>query len=206
MIDCSPWPSSYIFQDLLAMRSLKLFKTLNTLKMTAAPVFETSVTLNNNSPILDYVHLDDQTQLTFEMTPRFKPFTVLNTLPRFALWVFLTPLSVFDLLAAWCMVHDLGVTKHSSIHTDNLQLDNHGSLDISFVRTISGSNEKTIFSEPGCLKHQSYKEMFEFKVKLPEIFENHLIFWRWLSKSHRVFFADCLYNIVSLILTASLGR
>lgn len=74
------------------------------------------------------------------------------------------------------MVHDLGVTKHSSIHTDNLQLDNHGSLDISFVRTISGSNEKTIFSEPGCLKHQSYKEMFELKVKLPEIFENHLIF------------------------------
>ena len=108
MIDCSPWPSSYIFQDLLAMRSLKLFKTLNTLKMTAAPVFETSVTLNNNSPILDYVHPDDQTQLTFEMTPGFKPFTVLNTLPRFALWVFWTPLSVFDLLAAWCMVHDLG--------------------------------------------------------------------------------------------------
>ena len=56
--------------------------------MTAAPVFETSVTLNNNSPILDYVHPDDQTQLTFEMTPGFKPFTVLNTLPRFALWVF----------------------------------------------------------------------------------------------------------------------
>ena len=56
--------------------------------MTTAPVFETSVNLNNNSPILDYVHPDDQTQLTFEMTLGFKPFTVLNTLPRFALWVF----------------------------------------------------------------------------------------------------------------------
>ena len=42
-----------------------------TLKMTT----ETSVTVNNNSPIQDYVHPDDQTQPTFEMTPGFKPFT-----------------------------------------------------------------------------------------------------------------------------------
>ena len=48
-----------------------------TLKMTTAQVVETSVTVNNNSPIQDYVHLDDQTQPTFEMTPGFKPFTVL---------------------------------------------------------------------------------------------------------------------------------
>ena len=37
-----------------------------TLKMTIAQVVETSVTVNNNSPIQDYVHLDDQTQPTFE--------------------------------------------------------------------------------------------------------------------------------------------
>ena len=43
--------------------------------MTTAQVFETSVTVNNNSPIQDYVHPDDQTQ-PFEMTPGFKPFTV----------------------------------------------------------------------------------------------------------------------------------
>ena len=48
-----------------------------TLKMTIAQVVETSVTVNNNSPIQDYVHPDDQTQ-SFEMTPGFKPFTVLN--------------------------------------------------------------------------------------------------------------------------------
>ena len=48
-----------------------------TLKMTTAQVVEASVTDNNNSPIQDYVHLDDQTQPTFEMTPGFKPFTVL---------------------------------------------------------------------------------------------------------------------------------
>ena len=47
-----------------------------TLKMTTAQVVETSVTVNNNSPIQDYVHPDDQTQPTFEMTPGFKPFTV----------------------------------------------------------------------------------------------------------------------------------
>ena len=35
--------------------------------MTTAQVVETSVTVNNNSPIQDYVHLDDQTQPTFEM-------------------------------------------------------------------------------------------------------------------------------------------
>ena len=38
-----------------------------TLKMTTAQVVETSVTVNNNSPIQDYVHPDDQTQPTFEM-------------------------------------------------------------------------------------------------------------------------------------------
>ena len=45
--------------------------------MTTAQVVETSVTVNNNSPIQDYVQPDDQTQL-FEMTPGFKPFTYLG--------------------------------------------------------------------------------------------------------------------------------
>ena len=47
-----------------------------TLKMTTAQVVETSVAVNNNSPIQDYVHADDHTQPTFEMTSGFKPFTV----------------------------------------------------------------------------------------------------------------------------------
>ena len=46
-----------------------------TLKMTTAQVVETSVTINNNSPIQVYIHPDNQTQHTFEMTPGFKPFT-----------------------------------------------------------------------------------------------------------------------------------
>ena len=45
--------------------------------MTTAQVVETSVTVNNNSPIEDYVHPDDQTQ-PFEMTPGFKPFTAVR--------------------------------------------------------------------------------------------------------------------------------
>ena len=47
-----------------------------TLKMTTAQVVEMSVTVNNNSQ--DYVHPDDQTQPTFEMTPEFKLFTVIK--------------------------------------------------------------------------------------------------------------------------------
>ena len=34
--------------------------------MTAAQVVETSVSVNNNSPIQDYVHPDDQTQPTLK--------------------------------------------------------------------------------------------------------------------------------------------
>ena len=47
-----------------------------TLKMTTAQVVETSVTVNYNSPIQDYVHLDDHTQPTYEMTSGFKILTV----------------------------------------------------------------------------------------------------------------------------------
>ena len=46
-----------------------------TLEMTTTQVVETSVTVNN-SPIQDYVPPDDQTQPTYDMTPGFKPFTV----------------------------------------------------------------------------------------------------------------------------------
>ena len=52
-----------------------------TLKMTTAQVVKKSVTINNNnSPIQDYIHLDDHTQPTFEMTSGFKPFTTTNLL------------------------------------------------------------------------------------------------------------------------------
>ena len=36
--------------------------------MTTAQVVETSLTVNNNSPIQDYVHRDDQTQPTWVQT------------------------------------------------------------------------------------------------------------------------------------------
>ena len=36
--------------------------------MTTAQVVETSVTVNSNSPIQDYVHPDYQTQLTLEVS------------------------------------------------------------------------------------------------------------------------------------------
>ena len=46
------------------------------LKMTTAQDVERSVTVNNNSLIQDYVHPDDHTQPTYEMTPGFKLFTI----------------------------------------------------------------------------------------------------------------------------------
>ena len=53
-----------------------------TLKMTTPQVVETSVTVNNNSSIQDYIHPDDQTQPTFEMTPGFKPFTKTSNITK----------------------------------------------------------------------------------------------------------------------------
>ena len=49
-----------------------------TLKMTTAQVVETSVTINNNSPIQDYVHPDDHAQPTSEMTHGLKHFIILK--------------------------------------------------------------------------------------------------------------------------------
>ena len=43
-----------------------MIQLILTLKMTTAQAVETSVTVNNNSPIQDYVQLNDQTQPTFE--------------------------------------------------------------------------------------------------------------------------------------------
>ena len=54
----------------------KGIRSLSSFSLATSQVVETSVTVNNNSPIQDYVHLDDQTQPTFEMTPGFKPFTL----------------------------------------------------------------------------------------------------------------------------------
>ena len=46
-----------------------------TQKMTNAEVVETSVTVNNNSSIQDYVRPDDHTQLTYKIIPGFRSFT-----------------------------------------------------------------------------------------------------------------------------------
>ena len=45
--------------------------------MTTAQIVKMSVTVNNNSPIQDYIHPNDHTQPTYEMTPGIKPFTVM---------------------------------------------------------------------------------------------------------------------------------
>ena len=55
--------------------------------MTTAQVVETSVTVNNNSPIQDYVHPDDETKPTFEMSPGLKPFTEITKVRKITWFV-----------------------------------------------------------------------------------------------------------------------
>ena len=51
--------------------STEVMQLTFTLKMTTAQVVETSVTVNNNSPIQDYVHPDDHTLPTCEINMLF---------------------------------------------------------------------------------------------------------------------------------------
>ena len=46
--------------------------------MTSAQVVETSVNVTSNSPSQDYTHPDDHNLPNYDMTPGFKPFTVLS--------------------------------------------------------------------------------------------------------------------------------
>ena len=62
-----------------------MIKLTFTLKMTTPQVVERSVTVNNNSPIQDYVDPDDHIQPTYEMTPGFKPFTVLELFIKYVI-------------------------------------------------------------------------------------------------------------------------
>ena len=57
--------------------------------MTSAQVVETSVNVISNSPSQDYTHPDDRT-LLYDMTPGFKPFTILLS--------FVAAFVVFDFL------------------------------------------------------------------------------------------------------------
>ena len=53
------------------IQSTDVIQLTLTPKMTTAQVAETSVTVNNNSPIQDYVRPDDHTQPTYEMCLEF---------------------------------------------------------------------------------------------------------------------------------------
>ena len=53
--------------------------------MTSAQVVETSVNVISNSPSQDYTHPDDRT-LLYDMTPGFKPFTIIIIIIRLSLY------------------------------------------------------------------------------------------------------------------------
>ena len=71
---CSPaWRCLYHVERQINNYSLRpstdVIQLTLTLKMTIAQAVEMSLAVNNNSPIQDYVHPDDHTQHTYEMTP-----------------------------------------------------------------------------------------------------------------------------------------
>ena len=68
-----------------------------TLKMTTAQVVETSVIVNNNSPIQDYVHPDDQTQ----------PFEIIGNLSTRRSWYHGRQPEVFYLHDSHCACQDV---------------------------------------------------------------------------------------------------
>jgi len=46
--------------------------------MTSAQVVETSVNVTSNSPSQDYTHPDDHNLPNYDMTPGFRPFTIIT--------------------------------------------------------------------------------------------------------------------------------
>ena len=51
--------------------------------MTSALVVETSVNVTSNSPCQDYTHPDDHNLPNYDMSPGFKPFTIIRVLGEF---------------------------------------------------------------------------------------------------------------------------
>ena len=67
---------SNLFTSRVLLYNQSIIPSTDVIQLTmTAQVVETSVNVNNNSSIQDYVYSDDETQPTFEMTPGFKPFT-----------------------------------------------------------------------------------------------------------------------------------
>ena len=94
-----------------------------TLKMTTARVVEASVTVNN-SPIQDYVHPDDHTQPTYEMTPGFKPFTLLSLLlgtgkTNLPISEWATPITIPETIARRIWLQSLLISKVANLPHSN---------------------------------------------------------------------------------------
>ena len=103
-----------------------------TLKMTTTQVVKTSVTVNDNSPIQDYVHPDNQTQPTFEMTPDLgsnlsqllKSF--ISHVTCFSLYfVILTPLIGIHACRLFHNIQTMAKTLVSCFNLNNLNVNDH---------------------------------------------------------------------------------
>jgi len=99
-----------------------------TLKTTTAQVVETSVIVNNNSPIQDYVHPDDQTQPNLEQTKlqgfkvsagRYQVFTFCSVnyvTSTYQCNVFVLQSNYHRLGKSWCLHRSANIPGHMRIH------------------------------------------------------------------------------------------
>ena len=82
-----------------------------TLKVTTSQVVETSVTVNNNSPIQDYVHQDDHTQPTYEMTLGLKYFTIIKKITIIIIVVLVMVMMMISEMNA--LLFNISIQHHS---------------------------------------------------------------------------------------------
>ena len=83
-----------------------------TLKVTTSQVVETSVTVNNNSPIQDYVHSDDHAQPSYEMTYGLKYFTIIKKITIIIIIVVLVMVTMM-ISEVYTLLFNISIQHHS---------------------------------------------------------------------------------------------
>ena len=86
--------------------------------MTSAQVVETSVNVISNSPSQDYTHPDDRT-LLYDMTPGFKPFTILMN-KRLSNIIILMSILVYDYRTCLISAFFLGTPAAQAVAADDV--------------------------------------------------------------------------------------
>ena len=167
-----------------------------TLKMTTTQDVETSVTVNNNSPIQDYVQTRTmKLNLTFDMTPGFKPFTVIKEFSIFLSHIRLQ--KQHSSLVYWLKICKVWVRSQWCWAWNWLKLNVTSSNDLRIIihwlsaRSDVGLTQGSLIPKEHSLytalkysirQHKLYLNLSKTKQPLPIITNSHLNF-RYLTAS-----------------------